>query len=127
MESNGSYGSKIQTLVRHLLHIQLVEPGAKSIVFSAWADSLTSELVIPALPETLPLIMFPSHRACSSFKRQVEAMPAPMHWLKTLLGIPCIRLDQNQGRGRDGGAKRFRIDPHLQVLLLHGYVDHDFT
>jgi E3 ubiquitin-protein ligase SHPRH len=46
MESNGSYGSKIQTLVRHLLHIQLVDPGAKSIVFSAWADSLTSECVI---------------------------------------------------------------------------------
>jgi len=42
MESDGSYGSKIQTLVRHLLHIQLVDPGAKSIVFSAWADSLTS-------------------------------------------------------------------------------------
>lgn len=46
MESNGSYGSKIQTLVRHLLHIQLVDPGAKSIVFSAWADSLTSESLI---------------------------------------------------------------------------------
>ncbi|KAG2078621.1 hypothetical protein BDR04DRAFT_1087088 [Suillus decipiens] len=40
MESNGSYGSKIQALVRHLLYIQFTEPGAKSIVFSAWADSL---------------------------------------------------------------------------------------
>lgn len=43
MECRGSYGSKIQTLVRHLLHIQNVDPGAKSIVFSAWADSLQSE------------------------------------------------------------------------------------
>ncbi|KAG2361595.1 SNF2 family N-terminal domain-containing protein [Suillus spraguei] len=40
MESNGSYGSKIQTLMRHLLYIQFTDPGAKSIVFSAWADSL---------------------------------------------------------------------------------------
>ncbi|EPQ55612.1 hypothetical protein GLOTRDRAFT_75757 [Gloeophyllum trabeum ATCC 11539] len=40
MESSGSYGSKIQTLVRHVLHIQDTDPGAKSIVFSAWADSL---------------------------------------------------------------------------------------
>ncbi|KAI6013221.1 SNF2 family N-terminal domain-containing protein [Pisolithus marmoratus] len=40
IESEGSYGSKIQTLVRHLLHIQVSDPGAKSIVFSAWADSL---------------------------------------------------------------------------------------
>jgi hypothetical protein len=42
MESFGSYGSKIQTLVRHLLFLQVTEPGAKSIVFSAWADSLHS-------------------------------------------------------------------------------------
>jgi hypothetical protein len=43
MESFGSYGSKIQALVRHLLFLQVTEPGAKSIVFSAWADSLHSE------------------------------------------------------------------------------------
>ena len=42
MESHGSYGSKIETLVRHLLYIQVTDPGAKSIVFSAWADSLHS-------------------------------------------------------------------------------------
>ncbi|KAF7799206.1 hypothetical protein EIP86_010437 [Pleurotus ostreatoroseus] len=40
MESHGSYGSKIQTLVQHLIYIETVEPGAKSIVFSAWEDSL---------------------------------------------------------------------------------------
>ena len=42
MESHGSYGSKIETLIKHLLYVQIVEPGAKSIVFSAWADSLKS-------------------------------------------------------------------------------------
>jgi hypothetical protein len=30
-ESEGSYGSKIQTLVQHLLYIQDTDPGAKSI------------------------------------------------------------------------------------------------
>jgi hypothetical protein len=43
MESTGSYGSKIQTLIRHLLYIQYTDPGAKSIIFSAWADSLQSQ------------------------------------------------------------------------------------
>jgi E3 ubiquitin-protein ligase SHPRH len=63
MELHGSYGSKIQALMRHLLYrlafhrfqrlfgelcnihpyLQVAEPEAKSIVFSAWADSLHSE------------------------------------------------------------------------------------
>jgi len=44
IESDGDFGSKVQTLVRHLLYLQITEPGAKSIVFSAWADSLYSAL-----------------------------------------------------------------------------------
>lgn len=44
VESMGNYGSKIQTIVRHLLYLQETDPGAKSIVFSAWADSLFSTL-----------------------------------------------------------------------------------
>ena len=42
LDSFGDYGKKIQTIVRHLLYIQETDPGAKSIVFSAWADSLQS-------------------------------------------------------------------------------------
>ena len=42
----GSYGTKIEMLIRHLLYLQKREPDAKSIVFSAWADSLHSESVI---------------------------------------------------------------------------------
>lgn len=61
MDSNGSYGSKIQTLVRHLLHIQVVDPGAKSIIFSAWADSLASEFVVSVIDEACWLITFPSY------------------------------------------------------------------
>ncbi|KAF5381839.1 hypothetical protein D9757_008356 [Collybiopsis confluens] len=41
MEAIGDYGSKIQTLVRHIMYLERVDPGSKSIVFSAWADSLT--------------------------------------------------------------------------------------
>ncbi|KAH9964865.1 SNF2 family N-terminal domain-containing protein [Russula dissimulans] len=40
MELCGSYGTKIDTLVRHLLYLQYSDAGAKSIVFSAWEDSL---------------------------------------------------------------------------------------
>ncbi|KAG2135375.1 SNF2 family N-terminal domain-containing protein [Suillus bovinus] len=88
MESNGSYGSKIQALVRHLLYIQFTDPGAKSIVFSAWADSL--QIIEHALN-------------CN--------------------GIPYLRLDHAKGKGKDSGAKKFRTDPALQVLLLHGERD----
>jgi E3 ubiquitin-protein ligase SHPRH len=42
----GSYGTKIETLIRHLLYLQKHEPDAKSIVFSAWADSLHSEFAV---------------------------------------------------------------------------------
>ncbi|KAJ7026292.1 SNF2 family N-terminal domain-containing protein [Mycena alexandri] len=40
MPSFGDYGNKIQTLVRHLSYLRNADSGAKSIVFSAWADSL---------------------------------------------------------------------------------------
>ncbi|KAI0078425.1 hypothetical protein K474DRAFT_1594151 [Panus rudis PR-1116 ss-1] len=83
MESHGSYGSKIQTLVRHLLYIQAADPGSKTIVFSAWADSL--HIIEHALRNN---------------------------------DIPCLRIDQNSAR--QNAAKRFRTDPAIQVLLLHG-------
>ncbi|KAI0370965.1 hypothetical protein BV20DRAFT_943332 [Pilatotrama ljubarskyi] len=83
MESYGSYGSKIETLVRHLLYLEITDPGAKSIVFSAWAVSL---LII-------------------------------QHALQAN-GISCLRIDQNTGK--QNAAKRFRTDPSISVLLLHG-------
>ena len=49
MQCLGSYGSKIEMLIRHLLYLQKHEPEAKSIVFSAWADSLHSKLSIVCL------------------------------------------------------------------------------
>jgi E3 ubiquitin-protein ligase SHPRH len=54
MEVRGSYGTKIDMLVRHLLYLQLTEAGAKSIVFSAWEDSLHSA--------HYPVDTYPDHR-----------------------------------------------------------------
>ncbi|KAF9007147.1 SNF2 family N-terminal domain-containing protein [Cyathus striatus] len=83
VECYGDYGTKIQTLVRHILHLEFKDPGAKSIVFSAWADSLY--IVERALRDN---------------------------------GVSCLRIDQNT-KGNTA-AKRFRTDPTLRVLLLHG-------
>ena len=55
MEAYGSYGSKIETLVRHLLYLEVTDPGAKSIVFSAWADSLLSAY-FPASSRSCPVL-----------------------------------------------------------------------
>jgi hypothetical protein len=49
IESMGSYGSKIQTLVRHLLHVQLADPGAKRYVHKLGPQVV--ELVAQPLPQ----------------------------------------------------------------------------
>ncbi|KAL1917663.1 uncharacterized protein VTP21DRAFT_4056 [Calcarisporiella thermophila] len=41
IEINGGYGTKIDTLVRHLKYIQQQDPGAKSLVFSQWSRLLS--------------------------------------------------------------------------------------
>ncbi|KAF8259089.1 SNF2 family N-terminal domain-containing protein [Lactarius quietus] len=74
MEVRGSYGTKIDTLVRHLLYLQFADGGAKSIVFSAWEDSLHS--------------------------------------------IPTLRIDS--GNRKQDAAAKFRNDPNILVLILHG-------
>ncbi|KAI0246671.1 SNF2 family N-terminal domain-containing protein [Lactifluus subvellereus] len=83
MEVHGSYGTKIDTLVRHLLYLQLADSGAKSIVFSAWEDSL--HIIEHAL---------------------------------TRNGMCCLRIDS--GNRKQDAATRFRNDPDILVLLLHG-------
>ncbi|KAK7046025.1 hypothetical protein VNI00_007020 [Paramarasmius palmivorus] len=83
IEAFGDFGNKIQSLVRHLLYLQQNDPGSKSIVFSAWADSLT--IVQQALTEN---------------------------------GIQSIRIDR--GARGVGPVIRFKNDPHISVLLLHG-------
>ncbi|KAF8963293.1 SNF2 family N-terminal domain-containing protein [Flammula alnicola] len=83
METYGDFGSKVQTLVRHLVHLKHTDPGAKSIIFSAWADSL--HIVEYALREN---------------------------------GIRSLRIDQGSKNGST--THKFRTDPDILVLLLHG-------
>ncbi|KAJ3983056.1 SNF2 family N-terminal domain-containing protein [Lentinula detonsa] len=83
MEAIGDYGSKIQTLVRHLMYLEQTDPGSKSIVFSAWAHSLA--IVEHALRDN---------------------------------GIHSIRIDR--GIRGDGPVKKFKANPEISVLLLHG-------
>jgi E3 ubiquitin-protein ligase SHPRH len=98
VECFGSYGTKIETLIRHLLYLQKHEPRAKSIVFSAWADSLRSR----------SFILFGLR-----FWLTVAVID---HALKSN-GIPSIRIDKG---GRGSAAKLFDQDPGLRVMLLHG-------
>ncbi|KAJ8517090.1 hypothetical protein ONZ45_g5672 [Pleurotus djamor] len=81
IKSFGDFGSKIQTLVKHLLYLQTTEPGSKSICFSAWSDSLL--ILERALKDN---------------------------------DITCLRIDKNG----HSAAQKFRTDPNIQVLLLHG-------
>src|SRR5271154_7374306 len=37
----------------------------------------------------------------------------------SVTGVPCLRIDQGQ---KESAAKRFKNDPALRVLLLHGLV-----
>lgn len=36
VEILGSYGSKVETIIRHLLYVQISEPGSKSISETLW-------------------------------------------------------------------------------------------
>ncbi|KAJ3118147.1 hypothetical protein HDU96_003676 [Phlyctochytrium bullatum] len=40
IETKGSFGTKVDTIVKHLLYIRTHEPGAKSLVFSQWDQVL---------------------------------------------------------------------------------------
>ncbi|KAG6849134.1 hypothetical protein H0H93_011044 [Arthromyces matolae] len=92
IESFGDYGSKIQTLVRHLLFLKHTEPDAKSIVFSAWADSLfimeralTSNGMRAASLFTAPSSYVKNRHTlmyCSKVKGRMPALtsPAPLEY-----------------------------------------------
>ena len=104
METYGDYGSKIQTLARHLLYLKLVDPGAKSIVFSAWADSLHS--------------LFSSF--FKIFFNQRHCLSSVVEWALKENGIRCLRIDQKSKN--ESAANVFRTNPDILVLLLHGCV-----
>ena len=107
METYGEYGSKIQTLVRHLLYVKLTDAGAKSIVFSAWADSLHSVF-------SLFLSFFWKYPVTKCCPLSV------VEWALKENGIRCLRIDQKSKN--ESAANVFRANPDILVLLLHGYV-----
>lgn len=102
METYGDFGSKIQTLIRHLAHLKITDPGAKSIVFSAWADSLHSE----------------HHPSVTRLSRANSYLVVDVALREN--GIPCLRIDQGSANG--SAINKFRKDPDILVLLLHGCV-----
>ncbi|KIP06910.1 hypothetical protein PHLGIDRAFT_72023 [Phlebiopsis gigantea 11061_1 CR5-6] len=92
MECNGSYGSKIQTLIRHLLYLQIIEPGAKSIVFSAWADSLF--IIEHALSRnSIPYVRIDQSRgkesAVNKFKSGPSIQVLLLHGQNAGLNVTC--------------------------------------
>ena len=97
VECIGSYGTKIEMLIRHLLYLQEHEPEAKSIVFSAWADSLHSKFVSIRVEPWLTILVID-------------------HALKSN-GIPSIRIEKG---GKGSAAKLFKENASLRVMLLHG-------
>lgn len=52
IEVHGQHGAKIQALIKHLIYIEQHEPGSKTIVFSAWDDSLDSKKTFSLVTST---------------------------------------------------------------------------
>ncbi|KAF7356798.1 SNF2 family helicase [Mycena venus] len=109
MPSFGDYGNKIQTLVRHLSYIRNVDPGAKSIVFSAWADSLF--IVERALQENGIL--------CLRIDQKRKGIPA----VKQFASSEDINVLLLHGERENAGLN---ITCASRVFLLESVVHHGF-
>ena len=117
MESFGDFGSKVQTLIRHLLYLQNTEPDAKSIVFSAWADSLYSMLRNLHVNLTDERVIVVQYALQENGKLWCVGLLTRAR-LIALSGINCLRIDQ-RSKGQSA-ANKFKSDPTISVLLLHG-------
>jgi len=109
MEVCGSYGTKIDTLVRHLLYLQVTDLGAKSIVFSAWEDSL--HIVGHALARN----GIPSIRIDSGNRKQNSAT--------RFCNDPNIRVLLLHGERQNAGLN---VTCASRVFLLESVVLHSF-
>ncbi|KAJ7453930.1 hypothetical protein B0H11DRAFT_2176342 [Mycena galericulata] len=107
--SFGDHGNKIQTLVRHLLYLRNVDPGAKSIVFSAWADSLF--IVEQALRE--------NGVSCLRIDQNRKGMPA----VKKFSSSDDIDVLLLHGERENAGLN---ITCASRVFLLESVVHHGF-
>ncbi|KAJ6485956.1 SNF2 family N-terminal domain-containing protein [Mycena sanguinolenta] len=109
MPSFGDYGNKIQTLVRHLSYLREADPGSKSIVFSAWADSLF--IVERALQENGIL--------CLRIDQKRQGMPAVKHFASS----EDINVLLLHGERENAGLN---ITCASRVFLLESVVHHGF-
>ncbi|KAF8196665.1 SNF2 family N-terminal domain-containing protein [Mycena galopus ATCC 62051] len=107
--SFGDYGNKIQTLVRHLSYIRESDPGAKIIVFSAWADSLF--IVERALQENGIL--------CLRIDQKSKGIPA----VKQFASSEDINVLLLHGERENAGLN---ITCASRVFLLESVVHHGF-
>ncbi|KAJ7623410.1 SNF2 family N-terminal domain-containing protein [Roridomyces roridus] len=107
--SFGDHGNKIQTLVRHLLYLRTVDGGAKSIIFSAWAESLF--IVEQALRENgIPCLRIDQNR---------KGMPA----VKRFAASEDIDVLLLHGERENAGLN---ITVAKRVFLLESVVAHGF-
>ncbi|KAJ7746946.1 SNF2 family N-terminal domain-containing protein [Mycena maculata] len=107
--SFGDHGNKIQTLVRHLLYLRTVDAGAKSIVFSAWQDSLF--IVEQALRE--------NGITCLRIDQNRKGMPA----VKKFSSSDDIDVLLLHGERENAGLN---ITCASRVFLLESVVHHGF-
>ncbi|KAJ7132049.1 SNF2 family N-terminal domain-containing protein [Mycena epipterygia] len=107
--SFGDHGNKIQTLVRHLLYLRTADAGAKSIVFSAWADSLF--IVESALRE--------NGISCLRIDQNRKGLPA----VKKFASSDDIDVLLLHGERENAGLN---ITCASRVFLLESVVHHGF-
>ncbi|KAJ7281752.1 SNF2 family N-terminal domain-containing protein [Mycena rebaudengoi] len=125
--SFGDYGNKIQHLVRHLLYIRTSDPGAKTIVFSAWADSLF--IVERALQENgIRCLRIDQNRkgepAVKRFKSDENILGVTTAWVRAigspeLMVMLILRYSERENAGLD-------ITCASRVCLLEPVVHHAF-
>jgi E3 ubiquitin-protein ligase SHPRH len=76
----GGYGSKIDSIVRHLRYIRLTTPGAKALIFSQWTQLL--EIIGMALTKNgIRFVKFEKRKneAVVNFKNDPDSMVFMLH------------------------------------------------
>ena len=95
-----SYGSKVDTLVRHILHLRKVDPGSKSIIFSQYRDFLevlskclrTNDIIHSKFDDRDGIIDFKSNSANECFLLHAKAHAAGLNLVCASHVILCEPL-----------------------------------
>ncbi|KAK5952669.1 hypothetical protein OHC33_006261 [Knufia fluminis] len=95
-----SYGSKVDTLVRHILHLRKADPGSKSIIFSQYRDFLevlskclrANDIIHSKFDERDGIIDFKSNPANECFLLHAKAHAAGLNLVCASHVILCEPL-----------------------------------